>query len=233
MEAVGDHRARDHGRRDGAQPGSGRAGGCWATTATRRGEPLADCGVRSAWRGRRRGRAGSAGGADQPALARGTARDGRGDRRVWRARRRVVVEASTMALEDKLRASSRLARRPGTRALDCPISGTGAQAKTQGPGDLRQRRQRRDRAAQPLFAAFARAAHDLGAFGNGSRMKYVANLLVAIHNVATRGGHGARHEGRARPAADLRSDRRRRRQFARVRTARADDGERQLRRRPR
>ena len=27
--------------------------------------------------------------------------------------------------------------------------------------------------------------HDLGAFGNGSRMKYVANLLVAINNVAS------------------------------------------------
>ena len=27
-------------------------------------------------------------------------------------------------------------------------------------------------------------AHDLGALGNGSRMKYVANLLVAINNVA-------------------------------------------------
>jgi L-threonate 2-dehydrogenase len=27
--------------------------------------------------------------------------------------------------------------------------------------------------------------HDLGAFGNGSKMKYVANLLVAIHNVAS------------------------------------------------
>jgi putative dehydrogenase len=27
--------------------------------------------------------------------------------------------------------------------------------------------------------------HDVGAFGNGSRMKYVANLLVAIHNVAS------------------------------------------------
>src|SRR6266478_4468743 len=36
-----------------------------------------------------------------------------------------------------------------------------------------------------LFAGFARAVHDLGAFGNGSRMKYVANLLVAINNVAS------------------------------------------------
>ena len=36
-----------------------------------------------------------------------------------------------------------------------------------------------------MFLGFARAVHDLGAFGNGSRMKYVANLLVAIHNVAS------------------------------------------------
>jgi 3-hydroxyisobutyrate dehydrogenase-like beta-hydroxyacid dehydrogenase len=36
----------------------------------------------------------------------------------------------------------------------------------------------------PLFADFARAAHDIGSYGNGTRMKFVANLLVAIHNVA-------------------------------------------------
>jgi len=41
------------------------------------------------------------------------------------------------------------------------------------------------RRLRPLFAGFARAVHDLGAFGNGSRMKYVANLLVAINNVAS------------------------------------------------
>src|SRR6201999_4109579 len=37
----------------------------------------------------------------------------------------------------------------------------------------------------PLFADFAKQSADLGAFGNGSRMKFVANHLVAIHNVAT------------------------------------------------
>ena len=30
----------------------------------------------------------------------------------------------------------------------------------------------------------SRAQHHLGAFGNGSRMKFVANHLVNIHNVA-------------------------------------------------
>ena len=38
---------------------------------------------------------------------------------------------------------------------------------------------------RPMFAAFSRAVHDLCDFGNGSRMKYVANLLVTIHNVAS------------------------------------------------
>src|SRR6516162_6539469 len=36
-----------------------------------------------------------------------------------------------------------------------------------------------------MFAGFTRAVYEVGAFGNGSRMKYVANLLVAIHNVAS------------------------------------------------
>jgi 3-hydroxyisobutyrate dehydrogenase/glyoxylate/succinic semialdehyde reductase len=36
-----------------------------------------------------------------------------------------------------------------------------------------------------LFADFAKQSADLGVFGNGSRMKFVANHLVAIHNVAT------------------------------------------------
>jgi L-threonate 2-dehydrogenase len=35
-----------------------------------------------------------------------------------------------------------------------------------------------------VFRGFSRAPHYLGPFGNGSKMKYVANLLVAIHTVA-------------------------------------------------
>jgi putative dehydrogenase len=97
---------------------------------------------------------------------------------------RVIVEASTFGLADKLKAERAL-RRHGHIMLDCPVSGTGAQARTKdlviyASGDSAAIRKLR-----PLFAAFARAAHDLGTFGNGSRMKYVANLLVAIHNVAS------------------------------------------------
>jgi putative dehydrogenase len=99
-------------------------------------------------------------------------------------RRRVVIEASTFKLEDKEAAEVRL-REAGHVLLDCPISGTGFQAKTKdlviyasgGSAEIKK--------LAPLFADFARAVHDLGAFGNGSKMKYIANLLVAIHNVAS------------------------------------------------
>jgi 3-hydroxyisobutyrate dehydrogenase-like beta-hydroxyacid dehydrogenase len=97
---------------------------------------------------------------------------------------RVLVEASTFKLEDKLKAERAL-RDAGHTMLDCPISGTGSQAKVRdivvyASGDTRAIRK-----LKPLFAGFARGVHDLGAFGNGSRMKYVANLLVAINNVAS------------------------------------------------
>jgi 3-hydroxyisobutyrate dehydrogenase-like beta-hydroxyacid dehydrogenase len=99
-------------------------------------------------------------------------------------RRRVIVETSTFKLADKERAERALSR-AGHVMLDCPVSGTGAQAKLKdiviyASGDRPTIRRLRS-----LFAGFSRAAHDLGAFGNGSRMKYVANLLVAIHNVAS------------------------------------------------
>ena len=101
-----------------------------------------------------------------------------------RPARRVLVEASTFTLTDKLGAERALAG-AGHVALDCPISGTGAQAKVKdlviyASGDARTIAK-----LKPVFLGFARAVHDVGAFGNGSRMKYVANLLVAIHNVAS------------------------------------------------
>ncbi|MET0924653.1 MAG: NAD(P)-dependent oxidoreductase [Xanthobacteraceae bacterium] len=97
---------------------------------------------------------------------------------------RVIVEASTFRMEDKAKAERAL-RKAGHVLLDCPVSGTGSQAKTKdlviyASGDSKAIGKLR-----PMFAGFSRAVHDLGAFGNGSRMKYVANLLVAINNVAT------------------------------------------------
>jgi putative dehydrogenase len=97
---------------------------------------------------------------------------------------RIVIELSTLTIADKLRFEAIL-KKAGHIALDCPLSGTGAQAKNRdlvvyASGDS-------DAIAQcmGLFADFAKQSADLGAYGNGSRMKFVANHLVAIHNVAT------------------------------------------------
>lgn len=97
---------------------------------------------------------------------------------------RTIVETSTLALEDK-EEIRRVLEAGGHVALDCPLSGTGSQAQT---GDLVVYASGETQAVaslMPMFAGFSREAHDLGAYGNGSRMKYVANLLVAINNVAS------------------------------------------------
>jgi 3-hydroxyisobutyrate dehydrogenase-like beta-hydroxyacid dehydrogenase len=95
----------------------------------------------------------------------------------------IVAEASTLALEDKLD-FQRILTEAGHTALDCPVSGTGAQAAAKdlvvfASGDTAAIRR-----LEPAYSDFARKVWDLGAYGNGSKMKFVANLLVAIHNVA-------------------------------------------------
>jgi putative dehydrogenase len=95
----------------------------------------------------------------------------------------IVVETSTLPIPVKEEARKILASR-GTILLDCTLSGTGAQARVKdlivyASGD----RKACDLVA-PVMEGFARAQYYVGAFGAGSKMKFVANLLVAIHNVA-------------------------------------------------
>jgi putative dehydrogenase len=97
---------------------------------------------------------------------------------------KVVIEASTFTLDDKIRAERSL-KKAGHTPLDCPVSGTGAQAAVRDLVIYASGDSRAIARLKPLFLGFSRAVHDLGAYGNGSRMKYVANLLVAIHNVAS------------------------------------------------
>lgn len=96
----------------------------------------------------------------------------------------VVADTCTLTMADKVKAMETL-RAAGGTLLDTPVSGTGAQAAK---GDLivfasgdAQGVER----MMPVFAGIGRLTHTLGDFGNGSKMKYVANLLVTIHNVST------------------------------------------------
>lgn len=94
-----------------------------------------------------------------------------------------VADLSTLTLECKS-ANLRRLEMLGIDFLDCPMSGTGAQAHN---GDVAIYVSGSEDAftfCKPLFDDFARTCLYLGEFGNGSKMKFVANLLVAIHNVA-------------------------------------------------
>ena len=73
----------------------------------------------------------------------------------------IVVETSTLPIEDKIRARDALAKKAIT-LLDCPLSGTGAQARTKdltvyGSGD-----EAAFNTARPVLEGFARAHYYLG-----------------------------------------------------------------------
>jgi putative dehydrogenase len=95
----------------------------------------------------------------------------------------IVLETSTLPVAAKQQAKDQLADH-GVVVLDAPLSGTGAQAKNAdlvvfASGDAAAIKE-----VAPVMAGFSRAHYDLGEFGNGMKMKLVANHLVSIHNVA-------------------------------------------------
>lgn len=95
----------------------------------------------------------------------------------------IVADCGTFDIPGKDRCREAL-QAAGMEMLDCTISGTGAQAQT---GDLvvyASGSEGRYESCVPVFSAFARASHYVGVFGNGSKVKYIANLLVAIHTAA-------------------------------------------------
>jgi putative dehydrogenase len=95
----------------------------------------------------------------------------------------IVIETSTLPIPVKEAARDVLAKR-GVILLDCPLSGTGAQARVKDlliyvSGDRAAYRK-----IITVLQGFTSANYYVGPFGNGSKVKFVANLLVAIHNVA-------------------------------------------------
>ena len=95
----------------------------------------------------------------------------------------IVVETSTLPIDVKERAREQLAA-SGTTLLDAPLSGTGVQARSRDILVYVSGSRAAHRRAAPVLAAVTRAQHYVGAFGDAMKVKFVANLLVAIHNAA-------------------------------------------------
>lgn len=96
----------------------------------------------------------------------------------------ILLETGTFPLKDKEKARA-VVEEKGLVMLDIPLSGTGEQAKHKdvvclGSGD-------KDTYTEilPILEAFSKSQPYLGEFGNGMKMKFIANQLVAIHNVST------------------------------------------------
>jgi 3-hydroxyisobutyrate dehydrogenase-like beta-hydroxyacid dehydrogenase len=95
----------------------------------------------------------------------------------------VVIETSTLTMADKEHAQLALAL-AGAQTLDCPISGTAVRMKeggwtifASGPPSTYKR-------VKPVMDVFTKNVQFVGAYGNGTKMKFIANHLVAIYNVA-------------------------------------------------
>lgn len=95
----------------------------------------------------------------------------------------VVMETGTFAMEDKLAAKAAV-EVGGAVLLDTPVSGTGQQAivadlviMASGPADAIAH-------AKPYMAHLSHTIMEVGAFGAGIKLKYVANHAVALHNCA-------------------------------------------------
>jgi 3-hydroxyisobutyrate dehydrogenase-like beta-hydroxyacid dehydrogenase len=95
----------------------------------------------------------------------------------------IVIETSTLPIADKERALGKL-KKAGVTMIDCPISGTAQRMKegswtifvSGSPGACKS--------VRSILEVFTRNAPYVGAFGHGSKMKFIANHLVAIYNVA-------------------------------------------------
>jgi len=95
----------------------------------------------------------------------------------------VVIETSTLPHDAKQEAHD-LLEKAGVILLDCPLSGSGAQAVVKDIVAYTSGSKETCEKLQAVFQGITRANYYVGELGMGMKMKYVANLLVTIHNVA-------------------------------------------------
>ncbi len=95
----------------------------------------------------------------------------------------VVIETSTLTMADKERAQMALAL-AGMHTLDCPISGTAVRMKDGAWTIFASGAPVHYKRIKPVLNVFTKNVQYVGAYGNGTKMKFIANHLVAIYNCA-------------------------------------------------
>jgi len=95
----------------------------------------------------------------------------------------ILIETSTLPIAAKAEAAQALGR-AGAVVLDCPLSGTASQMRSRDIAVYASGDPAAIKRSHGVLAAFSRVQHEVGAFGNGMRMKLIANHLVAVHHTA-------------------------------------------------
>ena len=95
----------------------------------------------------------------------------------------IVIETSTLTMADKNLCAKTL-KRFGIATLDCPISGTAVRIKDRAWTIFASGTKAAFKEALPVLEVFTDNVPYVGVFGNGTKLKFSANHLVAIYNVA-------------------------------------------------
>jgi putative dehydrogenase len=95
----------------------------------------------------------------------------------------IVIETSTLPMADKEACAQALKAR-GITVLDCPISGTAVRIKERAWTVFVSGTKAAYRKVLPILQVFTDNVPYVGPYGCGTKMKFAANHLVAIYNVA-------------------------------------------------
>ena len=95
----------------------------------------------------------------------------------------IVMETGTFAMTDKLAAKASI-EVGGAILLDTPVSGTGKQAATADLVIMASGEIQAIALAKPYMEHLSHTIIEAGDFGAGSKLKYIANHAVALHNCA-------------------------------------------------
>ena len=96
----------------------------------------------------------------------------------------LLIELSTLPVDAKQNAL-KLARDKQIRMVDSPVSGNRIVALQGKLSAYLSGNEEDVRAAKPVLEAFCQKVTEVGAFGNGSKMKLIGNILNLVHNSIT------------------------------------------------
>ncbi|OYU13528.1 MAG: hypothetical protein CFE38_00440 [Comamonadaceae bacterium PBBC1] len=99
------------------------------------------------------------------------------------AHKPIVIETSTLPMADKDACANALGKM-GIVTLDAPISGTAVRIKERAWTFFVSGKETAHRKVLPVLQVFTDKVSFVGPYGNGTKMKFAANHLVAIYNVA-------------------------------------------------